>query len=292
MHEDQALFRPPSEADSLIIRVADGCPHNTCTFCGMYKGVRYREHPWDEVARRIDRAAAQWPTATRVFLADGDVMALPFETVRDCLVRLGQRLPRLARVGVYANGRSILARSEAQLADLRGLRLQTLYLGLESGDEEVLRRVRKGDTAEEMIAAVQRAQGCGLRLSVMVLIGLGGRERSREHARATAAALNRMQPQFLAALRAIPLPGTPLASEIEAGRFTPVSEREATEELRELITHLELERTLFRANHVSNVVPLGGRFPRDREALVAQLDQLLAAGLLDERGPGAAPLWL
>ncbi len=125
-----------------------------------------------------------------------------------------------------------------------------------------------------------------------MLIGLGGRERSHEHALRTAAALNRMQPPFLAALRFIPVPGTRLAGEIESGRFAPVSEREAAEELRALLANLELEHTLFRANHASNIIPLGGRFPRDRETLLSRLDELLASGRLDDTGPGAVPLWL
>jgi radical SAM superfamily enzyme YgiQ (UPF0313 family) len=289
---EQTLFRPPSEAESLIIRVADGCPHNGCTFCGMYKGVRYRPHEPEEAARAIDGAARAWPDATRVFLADGDVMALPYERLRDLLERLGLRLPRLARVNVYANGRSILEQTPEQLRALRALKLQTLYMGLESGDPETLTRVHKRDRVEEMIAAAQRAQACGLRMSVMILVGLGGRERSREHGRATAEALNRMQPPFLAALRYIPVAGTPLAEEIRRGGFTPLSEREATVEMREILAGLELAGTLFRANHVSNVVPLGGRFPRDRERLLAELDHLLAANVLDAAGPGPLPLWL
>ncbi len=165
-------------------------------------------------------------------------------------------------------------------------------MGLESGDQETLTRVRKSDGVEEMIAAVERAQACGLRMSVMILVGLGGRARTREHAQATAAALNRMQPQFLAALRYIPVADTPLAAEIGAGSFTPLSEREATIEMRVILAAVELERTLFRANHVSNVVPLGGRFPRDKERLLAELDRLLAANVLDAGGPGPLPPWL
>ncbi len=292
MAADHTLFRPPSEAESLIIRVADGCPHNGCTFCGMYKGVRYRPHTAEEAARDIDAAVRDWPGATRAFLADGDVMALPFDRLRDMLARLGERLPRLGRVGVYANGRSILDKTPEQLGVLRALRLHTLYMGLESGDPEVLARVRKSDSVDEMVAAVQRARACGLRMSVMILIGLGGRERPREHARATAEALNRMQPQFLAALRFVPVAGTPLAAQIRAGGFVPVSERGAVAETREILAGLELEHTLFRANHVSNVVPLGGRFPRDRERLLAELDALLDSGALDPEGPGPMPFWL
>lgn len=292
MARDHTLFRPPSEADSLIVRVADGCPHNACTFCGMYKGVSYRPHTPEEATRDINEAVRAWPDATRVFLADGDVMALPFGRLRAMLAHLGEGLPRLARVGVYANGRSILAKTPEQLAALHALKLHTLYMGLESGDAEILVRVRKSDRVEEMVAAVERAQTCGLRMSVMILIGLGGRARTHEHARATAEALNRMQPQFLAALRFVPVAGTPLAAEIRAGGFVPLSERGAVAEMREILAGLALEHTLFRANHVSNVVPLGGRLPRDRTRMLAELDALLASGALDPEGPGPMPYWL
>jgi len=195
-------------------------------------------------------------------------------------------------VGAYANGRSILAKSREQLAQLRALKLHTLYLGLESGDEAVLREVHKGETAAGMVEAVQRAQAAGLRLSVMVLLGLAGPERSRAHAQATAAALNRMQPRLFSALRVIPVPGTALYRQVQQGAFRPLTEFEAVAELRCLIEHLELDGTVFRANHSSNVVPLEGRLSRDQAALLAALDRLLASGALDAATPGPPPLWL
>ncbi len=290
--QELPMFRPPSEADSLILRVADGCPHNGCTFCGMYKSVRYRAHTSEEIDRAIDQAAMSDPAAARVFLADGDVMAFSYERLGRILDRLAARLPRLARVSLYANGRSILSKSDAQLRRLRAARLHTLYMGLESGDQETLSRVGKCDRASEMIFAAQRAQAAGLRMSVMVLTGLAGRQRSRVHAVATAEAVNGMQPAFLAALRYIPVPGTPLMHAIAGGSFQQLTELEAVQELRELVSHLDLHRTLFRANHVSNVVPLAGRFPRDQERLVAELDALRDSGRLDASGPGLEPLWL
>jgi len=285
-------FRPPAEADSLILQIACGCPHNTCSFCGMYKGRSYRQRPLDEALALIRQETRRSAGATRVFLADGDVMHLPHEELRAILVELAARLPHLSRVNLYANGSSILAKSEAELRALRALKLHTLYLGLESGDARTLQAMHKQETVEAMIEAGQRAQACGLKLSVMVLLGLAGQERSQAHAAATAAALNRMQPRLLSVLRIIPAPGTGLDHDVRAGHFKPLTEYEAVQELKALVSLLELEHTIFRANHSSNIVPLEARFPRDKQILLAQLDALLDSGNLDAETPGPQPLWL
>lgn len=198
-------FRPPAEADSLILQVDQGCPHNRCTFCGMYRGLRYRRRPIEEVLSLVHREARRSPDAQRVFLADGDVMRRPFDELLAILTALGERLPRLARISLYANGSSIATKSEQQLRDLRALKLHTLYMGLESGDEDILKRCRKGETAAQMVQAGVMAQTSGLRMSVMVLLGLGGADHTAEHVEHTAEAPNRMQPRLLSALRVIPI---------------------------------------------------------------------------------------
>jgi radical SAM superfamily enzyme YgiQ (UPF0313 family) len=290
--EDAPLFRPPAEAGSFLLRVAVGCPHNRCTFCGMYRGVAYRERTAAEVSADIAAAARAAPGPRRVFLADGDALHLPAARLAAVLDELARALPALARVNAYANARSILAKSPAELADLRSRRLHTLYLGLESGDAATLAAAAKPETPEQMVEAAGRAHAAGLTLSVMVLLGLAGRARSLAHARATAAALNRMQPRLLSVLRAIPVPGTPFERAARAGRAEVLTEHGAVAELRELVAGLELRGTVFRANHASNVVPVEARFPRDRARLLAGLDALLAGGVLDRRSPGPLPLWL
>ncbi|NLX26544.1 MAG: radical SAM protein [Lentisphaerae bacterium] len=287
-----ALFRPPAEAYSLILRIADGCPWNRCGFCGMYKEVLYRLHPEAEIEQTIAKAARMQPRTKRIFLADGDVMALSVERLRALLETLNARFPRLARVNLYANGHSILRKSPEQLEALRALKLNTLYMGLESGNEAVLRQAQKRETAEEMIAAGKRAQAAGLKMSVMVLTGLGGQSASTEHAVATAEALNRMQPKLLSALRVIPIPGTALYQAEQAGAFRQLTEVQAVEELKALIEKLELESTVFRANHSSNILPLEGRFPKDKSQLLETLAALLASGRLDASSPGPPPLSL
>jgi radical SAM superfamily enzyme YgiQ (UPF0313 family) len=281
----ERLFRPPAEAESLIFQVALGCPHNACRFCGMYKGVPYRVRPQEEVLAEFEWAARRYPEERRIFLADGDVMALSFERLRAQLEALNRLFPRLARVNVYANGSSILAKSDAELHALRELKLDTLYVGLESGDEELLKKVAKGETAEGMCEAVRRAQAAGFKCSVMVLLGLAGGEGSARHADATAALLNRMQPRLLSALRFVEVPGTTMYE-----GYRTATEFEAVGELVRLLRGLALERTVFRANHTSNPVPLEGRLPRDRDALVAALERLLP--LLDRTGPGRLPFAL
>lgn len=286
------LFRPPAEAESLILQVDQGCPYNRCTFCGMYRGLRYHRRPVDEVRTIIVRESGRHPEAQRVFLADGDVMRRPFDELQAILTMLQEHLPRLSRVSLYANGSSIAAKSAQQLRDLRASKLHTLYMGLEGGDEDILRRCHKGETAAQMVDAAIAAQSAGLRMSVMILLGLGGSDHTGEHVTHTVAALNRMQPRLLSALRVIPVEGTELHEDVGSGRFRQLTEYQVIQELRDIIDGLNLTGTVFRANHSSNVIPLEARLPRDKERLLGELDALLASGDLDELTPGPMPPWL
>lgn len=289
---NQPQFRPPAEADSLILQVDQGCPYNGCTFCGMYKQVRYQRRSLAEIRKMIEVEARGAPYVNRVFLADGDVMRRSFADLEAILRELAAHFPDLARVNVYATGSGIMAKTADELRALRALKLHTLYLGLESGDEDILRRVKKGETAELMVGAGRMAQAAGLKISVMILLGLGGVERTRQHAFETAMALNRLQPRLLSALRVVPVPGTGLHDEMLAGSFKPLTELQVVQELRLLVQHLELTNTVFRANHTSNPIPLEARFGRDKVRLMAELDALITSGALDNRTPGRTPLWL
>lgn len=285
-HYVEPLYRPPAEANSLIFQVAYGCPHNHCRFCVMYKGVRYRVRPEAELLDEIRRAGAAFPNTRRFFLADGDVAALGFAPLRRILEALNAAFPRLIRVGLYANGSSIANYSDSELETLRFLKLHTFYLGLETGMPKLLKLVGKTESVDEMIDSVCRAQQAGLRASVMVLLGLGGRIYSDEHADHTAAALNRMQPRLLSALRFVPVSGKPFPG------FTILSEEENVAELRRMVTSFALERTVFRANHTSNPIPLEARFPADRERLLCSLETILNSGQLEADGPGFLPFEL
>jgi radical SAM superfamily enzyme YgiQ (UPF0313 family) len=246
----------------------------------------------DDIRRLVAAESKCRPATRRIFLADGDVMRRPFDELHEIMQMLNSSFPRLARVSCYAGGGSIASKSDEQLRKLKLLKLHTLYMGLESGSDEVLKSCRKADSCQKMVEAGIRAQNCGLRMSVMILLGLGGRAGSPEHASGTIAALNRMQPRLLSALRVVPVEGTDLYDDVIGGRFLQLSEYGVVDELRQIIAGLELQSTVFRANHGSNVVPLEGRLPRDREKLLAELDQLMESGVLDSDTPGNMPLYL
>ncbi len=273
-------IRPPAEAGSTILQVTVGCPHHACRFCGAYRETRFRVRPPAEFRAHVEAVAAAGPgDVSRVFLADGDAMALPTDRLLEAMAQVRAVLPGARRFSLYAGAGGILAKSDAELARLKAAGLNTFYLGLESGSEEVLRQVGKGCTAAAMIEAVRRAQAAGLRASVMVLLGLAGRAGSLAHARATAAALNRMQPRLLSVLTLMLVPGTPLAEDARAGRFALPDARDMLGELRELVAGLALDRTVFTANHASSWLPLEGALPRDRDRLLASLDAALAGAV-------------
>lgn len=286
-HYTDRVFRPPAEADSLILQIAIGCPHNTCRFCGMYKGIAYRPLALADMLDQVRRGAQWQPQAQRIFLADGDVMALPYATLRTVLQACCEAFPRLTRVGVYANGSSLAARTPQELAELHRLKLSTAYVGLETGDDSLLRRVGKQETGESAIRGVRNLQAAGAKASVMVLLGLGGRQGSDRHIAETVAVLNRMQPRLLSALRLVEVPGTTMYDGYETA-----SEYQSVRELRTLIADLEMSRTVFTANHVSIPFPVKGRLPHDRTRLVAELDAILQSGRLDRRSPGPLPAYL
>ncbi len=267
------VIRPPSEAGSYILQVTYGCSHNACTFCPTYKGVRFSPRPLEEVEEDIAAASRLIPYTRRVFLADGNALCLPTEELERILRLLRQSFPRLERVGIYANGGDINGKPREELRRLAEMGLGIVYLGLESGDDEVLRRVRKRDTCEEMVQAVLKAKECGILTSVIVLLGLGGKEGSLRHARLSAEAVSRMNPHYLSALTLMVVPGTPLHAEWERGEFEMPDQRGLLEELREFISACRLEGCVFRTNHASNYLPLKGVLSRDRERLLNTIER-------------------
>lgn len=286
------IFRPPAEAHSILLHVAEGCPHNKCAFCALYRQVTYREYDQVTLARRIAKAAEQFPERRRIFLTDGDALALPMQTLTFILETLRHTLPRLTRVNCYASGQSLASKSDAELTILRSLGLHTLYMGLESGSEEALRAMNKNCTAAVMIDGCKRAQNLGLSMSVIILIGMGGQKLSAAHATDTAAALNAMQPRLLSCLRLVPLPGTPLAEWTKAKRFHQLTEEGVIKELHDLLAKLKLTNTVFRADHASNILFLSGRLPKHKDTLLQELESLLQCGILNKTGPGNMPALL
>lgn len=273
------VIRPPSEANSIILQVSFGCSHNRCTFCGAYRGVRFRFKEEAAVQRDLEFAAQYCRRQNRVFLADGDALIMPQARLLALLQKIRAQLPWVNRVSLYGNGKSILRKSLTELQALRALGLARVYLGLESGDDPTLLAIAKGVTAAEIVAAGQRVKEANLFLSVTVLLGIGGRDHSQRHARNTARVLTALAPNQIAALTLMLLPGTPLAAARQEGRFTLPDRRELLLELRTMIEGLDIARGQFQANHASNYLPLNARLPRDKELLLATVEQALAGQL-------------
>ena len=272
----EPLFRPPSEAQSLILQATLGCSHNRCAFCSMYRTKRFTVRPFAALQAEIAAARrALSPDVGRVFLADGDAMCLSARRLIAILDALNTAFPQLQRVSAYANARDVASKSDPELAELRRRKLKLLFLGLESGDDETLRAVCKGATVAEIVTAVKRASAAGISTSVMVLIGLAGRQRSLEHARLSADAVNRMAPTYTALLTYTPVPGTPLQQQIDQGRFELPGPMESLAEIREFVRNLDCA-TYFTCNHASNYLPLRGRMPSAKREMLACLDAALA----------------
>jgi radical SAM superfamily enzyme YgiQ (UPF0313 family) len=267
------VFRPPSEADSLLIQATIGCSHNRCSFCAMYRDKTFRVRKVGDVLQDVTLALDHHgPGVRRAFLCDGNALILPMPYLRVVLARLREAFPELQRVGVYANARDIEHKSDAELRELAGMGLSIFYIGLESGSDRILQMVNKDATAAEMVAAVQKAQAAGMKSSVIYLLGLGGKKLWRENAVESAKAVSEMNPNYLSALTVTVIPGTPLAAEMKAGRFELPSPEEFALELRLFLESVDVRATVFRSNHASNYVPLGGRLPKDKDRMIAELD--------------------
>lgn len=268
------VIRPPSEAYSIILQVTIGCSHNRCTFCGAYKDVRFSIKEDSALQDDLSFAARHYRSSNKVFLADGDALILPYEKLVSLLQKIHEKLPWVNRVSTYANARAIRSKSPEQLRELRKLGLHRIYLGLESGHDEVLYRVKKGETASSMIEACQKIKESGLYLSVTVLLGLGEKLLSEDHAQQTARVLNEIAPNQTAALSLMPLPNTPLGALYAQGQFILPSPLELLGELKILIEKMTCS-TQFYANHASNHLPLTGRLPRDSQKLLTMIDKAI-----------------
>jgi radical SAM superfamily enzyme YgiQ (UPF0313 family) len=273
------VVRPPSEARSYILQVTYGCSHNRCTFCGTYLDKPFQVRPAEEVLEDIALAGQLMPHTRRVFLADGDAMVLSTRRLVPILDALVSAFPHLERVGIYANARDLLNKSEDDLALLRRKGLGIVYLGLESGSDEILRRIRKGATASEMVQAVRKARAAGMRASVIAILGIAGPELSSAQAEETGRVVSEMDPDFFSLLTLMLVPGTELHRQWQAGEFQLMTPEAMLAELRQVIGHLDgLSHCVFRTNHASNYLPLAGTLPQDKARLLATLDEALARG--------------
>ncbi len=272
------IYRPPSEAPSLLLQVTIGCSHNRCVYCDMYRDKKFRPKDPAQVSADIDEAAAMGPRFRRVFLCDGDALILSTRRLLAVLEEIRTKLPWVQRVGVYGDTRSVGRKSVDELVQLREAGLGIVYHGMESGDDATLVAIDKGGTRDECIETAAKLREAGLDHSVMVLLGIGGTERSDAHARHTASALTAMDPPYVGVLTTTIVPGTPLAKMAEAGEFTLPTEFQMLGELRTIVAESRFTDTRFSANHASNYVPIRSQMPRDQADVVAALDEVIARG--------------
>jgi radical SAM superfamily enzyme YgiQ (UPF0313 family) len=276
MRYEGKLYRPPSEADAYIVQATIGCSYNHCTYCDMYRDKKFRVRPLDETLADLDAAGAAFgDDVQKLFVAAGDALMLPTEHWLAVLERARKRFPNLRRASCYAMARNVLAKSDDELRALREAGLQILYIGPESGDDITLERIAKGDDFDAHVRAAERAHAAGMELSVIVLLGIA-MERSAEHAARTAELITKMDPEYFAALTVTVVPVTPLAKLHAKGRFAVPEVDGLLRELRAIVDAARPTDALFRTNHASNYLPLGGRLPRDRARIVGLIDRALA----------------
>lgn len=275
---EDIIYRPPSEADSYILRITRGCTHNACSFCTMYRGKPFSVRPLEASLAELEALALSGYQPRRFFLADGNGLCLPAEHLESILSAIRRGFPGAQRVSCYAAPRDVLQHSDAALLSLCRSGLGLVYMGLESGSDTILTAVQKGVRAEEMVAAADKLRRAGIQMSVTVISGLGGRALWESHARETAQVLNQMQPQYLGLLTLMLAPEAPLYNAWRDGRFELLSAQEVLLETRLLIEGLSLTRCVFRSNHASNYVALSGNLPEDRGHLLSTLDRALALG--------------
>jgi radical SAM superfamily enzyme YgiQ (UPF0313 family) len=270
------IYRAPSEAESLLLQVMVGCSHNKCSFCYMYKDKSFRIRPLEEVKEDAREARSAYTDVRRVFLIDGNALILKTSYLSELLDYIGELFPECERVGLSATAEDILRKSPQDLKVLCDKGMKILYMGVESGSEEVLKRVQKGTTAARMIEAGQRVRAAGIKLSVSIITGLGGKASSASHAGDTAKVLNEINPDFIGLLTLLVHDKAPLKEEVENGTFQLLDGRESLDEIRELVKQLDVTNCVFRGNHASNYAPLKAFLPDEKQRLLDELELLIS----------------
>ncbi len=285
IHYDMPLYRPPSEARSLIIQVTLGCSHNKCTFCSMYRSKRFSIRAFSDIQRDLMIARRSYPFVRRIFLADGDALILSTERLTKILTEIGRLFPECERIGIYGTSKSVHKKSPEELQKLHSLGLSIVYMGLESGDDAILKNINKGECAEEIVLAGQKLMASGIRLSVTVISGLGGTARKEAHAVNTAKALSEMKPDYIGFLALMLEPNTELYADYQNGSFVPLSGADIVDEMILFLNTVDSEATVFRCNHASNYFSLAGTLNEDIPSMLAELEEVKRdfALLKDER---------
>ncbi len=277
MDYEGLIIRPPSEAQSLLLQVTVGCSHNQCAFCGTYRQKKFKIKPAQRIEEDL-REAATYGRIERVFLCDGDAIIIPQPRLIEILNMINAHLPGLDRIGSYGNVKSILKKSVEELKELRKCGLKIIYLGVETGNAEILEKIKKGATRERMIETARRVKEAGIELSVTVILGIGGVEKSIEHAMDTAGLLSAMDPDYVGALTLMFVPGTPMYEDYMSGRFVLPDKIGFIRELYLMIAHSNFSDCYFASNHASNYVPIRARLPRQKDKVVQKLGAIVEAG--------------
>ncbi len=265
MHYEGDMIRPPSEAGSILLQVTLGCSHNKCTFCGTFRGKRFNIKKDDVIFEDIEFAAKHMQHQRKLFICDGDALIIPQKRLVKILKQIQKRLPQVNQVSLYANTKSIRMKTEEELKELYELGVTLAYMGLESGDDLTLKNIRKGADSARMIEMGKKIRRSGIKLSVTVLIGLAGRDRSKIHAQETGRVLTAIDPEFVGALSLMLIPGTELHDDYTKGEFELLTPEEMLEELGNMIAATDLSAGLFHANHASNYLPIRAKLPQEKE---------------------------
>ena len=269
------MNRKPSEAGSLIIQLTIGCARNTCTFCAMYKDKNFRIRPLEDVVEDLQMAREYYSRikVKRVFLADGDALIVKTADLLYILGKVKELFPECERISMYGAPKDILGKTPEELKTLKEAGLDMVYMGIESGDDEVLKFVKKGATQAEMIEAGKKIKDAGMILSVTLISGLGGRKYLKEHAINSAKVITEIKPEYVGFLTLLVEEGTPMYDQLKNGEIELLKPQEVLEEMKLFVNNVDSEGTVFRANHASNYIPLGGTFNRDKESLLAQITE-------------------
>ena len=276
MHYEGNIIRPPSEANSILLQITVGCSRNKCTFCGAYKGERFRIKPDSVIINDIAFAATYCRRQRRIFLCDGDGLIVPQKRLLNILQEIERQLPWVTRVGAYANCKSLKMKTIDELKTLKAHGLGILYMGLETGDDVTLKKINKGAASEEMIQMGKKARAAGIKLSITVLLGIAGKSRSDIHARETGRVLTAIDPEYVGALTLMLIPGTPLYQDYRDGKFFLLEPDDMLNELKTMIEATELSKGLFHANHASNYLPIKATLPKDKAKTLSLIDEALA----------------
>ena len=278
MQSEMIIIRPPSEANSLLLPLTIGCSHNACTFCDTYNDIKFRIRHTEDIIHDIDRVAQNYSRSVRrIFLENGDALICPQHMLVDILKHLYKSFPALERVGTYASPKSVLIKSDAELKELNELGLKIAYLGVETGDEELLEKVNKGVTCNQMVEAGKRLKESGIITSVTVILGLGGVQDSENHAVRTGRILSEIDPDYTGALTLTIAPGTPLYQDWKEGNFSPISPFQSLLELKLIIQNSDFTRCFFASNHASNYLPIKVWLPEQKAKVIELLEGVIAS---------------